>query len=148
MMVAVPTFKAVIFPLEPTLATEASLLTKLTLLLLASDGEITALTVALSPIYKIFSSALRATPVTLSKTLITQEAFLAPSTVTAVTVAEPMDFAIISPETETETTLGSELAQFTVLLDASDGRTDATSFVSVPLLMTRLVLFSVTEVTC
>ena len=149
-IVAVPAFFAVTTPLEETVATVVLFEDHVTFLFDAFEGATVATSVSVSPSVKVNVVLSRVTPVTATSgalTVTVQVAFLPPSFVVTVIVAEPAFFAVMTPVEDTVATVVLFDDQVTDLSVASDGETVATRVWVSPTSIVREVLFRLTPVT-
>ena len=125
-MTVVPPASAVTLPSPSTLATEASRLSQMMVLFVASAGLTVAISVSLAPLAKDSSVLLSSTEETSTTFLLTvtlQEAFFPPAE--AVISVLPSATAVTSPPLETVATEGLADDQRIFLSVASDGITVA-----------------------
>ena len=127
---AVPAALAVTTPLLETVATDVLLDDHETLVFVALEGETVAVRVPELPATRLIVDRFKETPVTEIVAAVTetvQVAFLKPSEVVQVIVAEPAALAVTVPSEVTEATEELLDDQLTLLFVALDGLTVATS---------------------
>ena len=149
-MVAVPLPWAVTIPLVLTVATVASLVLQLTLLLVALLGVTVAVRVPVPPGARDKLVGVTLTPVTATTRVETVTSLLAvkpPSDVVAVMVAVPSPCAVTTPLELTVATVASLVLQLTLLLVALLGVTVAESVPVSPVFSDKLVGATLTPVT-
>ena len=149
-IVALPPPLAVTTPEEETVATEVLLEDQLTVLSVALDGVTVAVSVAVSPSVKVNCVGLNATPDTGTVAALTfteQVAFLAPSVVVTVIVAEPAFFVTTTPASDTVATSMLLEVHITDLSVAFAGATVAVKVAVSPSVNVNEVLSKLTPVT-
>ena len=149
-IVVEPAAFAVTTPEEDTVATEVLLDDQVTVLFVALEGVIVAVSVCVSPTIMLRDVLFRLTPVTeivCALTVTVQVAFLPPSLVVTVIVVEPAAFAVTTPEDVTVATDVLLEDQVTALFVALEGVTVATKVSDEPSYNDMLVLFNEIPVT-
>lgn len=149
-IVAVPADFAVTTPLDETVATLVFDELHVTFLLVAFEGDTVAVSVSVEPVFNVVLVLLSDTPVTETVGFVTvtvQVAVLFPSSVLAVIVVVPADFAATIPLDETVATFVFDELHVTFLLVAFDGDTVAMSVSVAPTSNVVLFLFKDTPVT-
>ena len=141
---AVPTLSVLMLPLESTVATFLLLLVHVTDLLPASVGFTVAVSLALSPRFRVSVDLSSVTPETLGAVTVTlQTALSPPSSVVAVIVVSPTLTALIVPFASTVAIFLSALLHKTFLFFAVSGRTVAVNFTLLPFCTVMVFLLSV-----